>query len=207
MVRVKICGITNLEDALVAVASDADALGFVFYDRSPRNIAPEAAAAIIADLPPFVSRVGVFVDSPPDVVRQVMDFCRLDFAQLHGDESPEFCHALSPRAIKSFRVGGCQSLDRIADYQVAAFLLDAYCPDAVGGTGKTFDWEVASRVAATRRTILAGGLTPANVREAIAIVRPYGVDVSTGVESGPGKKDAGLVKNFVRAAKETGYSE
>lgn len=201
MVRVKICGITSAGDAFLAVDSGADALGFVFYEKSPRNIDPEAAARIAAALPPFVSKVGVFVDCPLDVVRQIVSFCNLDLAQLHGLESPEFCRALFPRAIKAFRIQGHKTLEIIEEYRTSAYLLDAYNPGVVGGTGETFDWEIARTVSAARRIILAGGLTPSNVSRAVALVKPYGVDVSTGVESSPGKKDAELVQAFIRMAK------
>ncbi len=207
MTRVKVCGITSIEDALLAVDCGADALGFVFYDKSSRKIVPEAAAAIVSELPPFVSKVGVFVDSPLEMVKQITSFCNLDLAQLHGEESPEFCRELFPRVIKSFRVNGRETLDRIARYRVPTYLLDAYDPRTVGGTGKTFDWELAREVSERRPVILAGGLTPANVGQAIAVVKPYGVDVSTGVESSPGKKDADLVKAFIRAAKGGVFGE
>lgn len=201
MIRVKICGITNLRDALLAVDSGADALGFVFYEESPRRVTPEATAAIVAELPPFVSKVGVFVNSPLETVERIMSYCRLDLAQLHGAETPAFCRALFPKVIKAFRVSGRQGLGEVADYSASAYLLDAYDPEAVGGTGKTFDWELARTVSAAHRVILAGGLTPANVGQAVALVKPYGVDVSTGVESSPGKKDAGLLRAFIRAAR------
>lgn len=200
-VKVKICGITSLVDALAAVEAGADALGFVFFDQSPRQILPEVAARIVEELPPFVSKVGVFVDSPFDVVRRVISRCHLDLAQLHGRESPGFCQALSPRVVKAFRVQGRTAVDRIRDYSVAAYLLDAYNPSLVGGTGETFDWQIAGEVSATRRVILAGGLTVTNVPTAISVVKPYGVDVSTGVEIGPGRKDVELMRAFIQAAK------
>lgn len=201
MVRVKICGITNPEDAHFAADSGADALGFVFFEKSPRNISPEAAAHIVAELPPFVTKVGVFVDSSLEMVEQVMSFCKLDLAQLHGEESPDLCQALYPRAVKAFRVDGHRTLDHIASYRAAAYLLDTYSTTAVGGTGKSFDWEVARELGKSFRVILAGGLSPANVNRAITLVQPYGVDVSTGVESWPGKKDPALVRAFMQEAK------
>lgn len=204
MVRVKICGITSIEDALAAVDSGADALGFVFYDRSPRKVAPEAAAEIVAALPPFVTKVGVFVDSPLEMIDEIVSFCKLDSVQLHGQESPEFCRALFPRVVKAFRVNGYGTVDEVGKYRAAAYLLDAYHPAIVGGTGETFDWEIARTIGATRRVILAGGLNAANVRQAIATVKPYGVDVSTGVESSPGKKDAELVRAFIKAVHQGG---
>ena len=187
MVKVKICGITNLEDAVIAVEAGADALGFVFFRESPRNISPENAAAIIRHLPPFVQTVGLFVNEDPAIVNAVADQCGLDLVQLHGDESPDYCTAIKRRVIKAFRVKDDSSLDKIAQYQVAACLLDAWSLTAPGGTGKTFNWEIAARVAASHCIILAGGLTPENVADAVAAVKPYAVDVSSGVESEPGK--------------------
>lgn len=205
MVRVKICGITSLRDALDAVACGADALGFVFYERSPRRIAPEEAAAIIAALPPLVSKVGVFVDSGLAEITDIVSFCKLDLVQLHGEESPELCEALFPRVIKAFRVAGSGGLADIGKYRASAYLLDTYVPDAVGGTGQTFDWEGARAISAAYRVILAGGLTPGNVQQAIQVVNPYGVDVSTGVEASPGRKDIALMRAFISAAKGARY--
>ena len=201
MVRVKICGITNLEDALMAVEAGADALGFVFFSGSPRNISPEQAAAIICRLPPFVQTVGLFVNEEPATVNSVADRCGLDLVQLHGEESPDYCSAVKRRIIKAFRVKDASTLDEISNYRVAAFLLDAWSPAAHGGTGTTFNWEIAARAAALHSIILAGGLTPENVAGAVATVNPYAVDVSSGVESAPGKKDAGKVSSFIRSCK------
>lgn len=201
MVRIKICGITNLEDALTTVEAGADALGFVFFQGSPRNISPDAAAAIIRRLPPFVQTVGLFVNEEAETVNRIADHCGLDLVQLHGDETPEYCAAIRRRIIKAFRVKDASSLDAMADYPVAACLLDAWSPAARGGTGTTFNWDIAAKVAANQAIILAGGLTPDNVAEAIASVKPYAVDVSSGVESAPGKKDAGLVARFIRSCR------
>ena len=201
MIRVKICGITNIEDALMAVEAGADALGFVFFKGSPRFISPEQAAAIIRRLPPFVQTVGLFVNEKPATVNSVADKCGLDIVQLHGEESPEYCHDVKRRIIKAFRVKDASSLDDISNYQAAAALLDAWSPSAHGGTGTTFNWDIAAKAASSRPIILAGGLTPDNVAEAIAVVKPYAVDVSSGVESAPGKKDAGLVSRFIRSCK------
>ncbi|MBI4319431.1 MAG: phosphoribosylanthranilate isomerase [Chloroflexi bacterium] len=200
MVRVKVCGITRVEDGLAAIDAGADALGFVFA-KSPRRLAPESAAEIIAKLPPLVTKVGVFVDSELDEVRSIMSLCSLDIAQLHGNESPEFCQALFPRAIKAFRIRGPSSLEKMEGYNLRAYLLDAFNPAIVGGTGETFDWELAKEARRYGMVILAGGLTPANVRRAVEAVDPFGVDVSTGVESAPGKKDPQLVRAFIKAAK------
>lgn len=201
MVRVKICGITNLEDALMTVEAGADALGFVFFQGSPRNISPDTAAAIIRSLPPFVQTVGLFVNEEPATVNAIADRCGLDLVQLHGDESPEYCTAIKRRIIKAFRVKDASSVDAMTDYPVAACLLDAWSPAARGGTGTTFNWDIAAGVAVEHSIILAGGLTPDNVAEAIAVVKPYAVDVSSGVESAPGKKDAGLVARFIRSCR------
>lgn len=201
MVRVKICGITSLEDALTAVEAGADALGFVFHEQSPRHVTPEDAAGIIAGLPPFVQTVGLFVNRPIEYVNETANHCRLDLVQLHGDEPPEFCAAVVRRVIKAFRVQDITSLDPIKNYRVAAHLLDAYSPTAYGGTGLTFNWDIAKVAKEFGPVILAGGLTPDNVREAVAAVQPYAVDVSGGVESVPGKKDAAKVREFIRRAK------
>ncbi len=201
MVRVKICGITAVEDALQAVAAGADALGFVFHAASPRNISPERAAAIIAALPPFVQTVGLFVNAGIDSVNGTCDLCRLDIAQLHGDEPPDFCDRLTRRVIKAFRIKDITSLDPMKEYRVAGYLLDAWSPGAYGGTGRAFNWEVAQIAKQYGPIILAGGLTPDNVRQAVEQVGPYGVDVSSGVESSPGKKDPAKVQAFIRHAK------
>ena len=201
MIRVKICGIASLEDALAAIDAGADALGFVFSPKSPRHVFPEQAAAIIRHLPPFVQTVGLFVNETVETVNTTADLCGLDIIQLHGDEPPGFCDSVNRRVIKAFRVKDIASLAPIKDYRVSACLLDAWSPVAHGGTGQTFNWEFAACAAHSGRIILAGGLNPDNVAEAIRQVRPYGVDVSSGVESAPGKKDAVLVQAFVAAAK------
>jgi len=203
MVRVKICGITNIEDALEAVEAGADALGFVFFERSPRNIFPEQAAAIIRQLPPFVQTVGLFVNQELAVVNSIADRCGLDLIQLHGEESPDFCSGVKRRVIKAFRVKDAASLDHMPDYNVAACLLDAWSPAAHGGTGETFNWEIAAAAAVSSRIILAGGLTPGNVTAAVEAVRPYAVDVSSGVESAPGKKDPVKIRNFILNARNS----
>ena len=201
MVRVKICGITNVEDALHAAQAGADALGFVFHEDSPRNVSPERAAAIIGALPPFVQAVGLFVNGEVDFVNSVAEQCRLDLIQLHGDESPEYCGLVTRRVIKAFRVKDITSLDPILDFKVAGYLLDAYSPKAYGGTGVTFNWEIAREAKKYGSVILAGGLTPDNVRQAVERADPFGVDVSGGVEVAPGRKDPEKVKEFIRRAK------
>ncbi|HEY3308914.1 MAG TPA: phosphoribosylanthranilate isomerase [Desulfuromonadaceae bacterium] len=201
MVKVKICGITNLEDALAAATAGADALGFVFHPASPRYISPEQAAAIIRHLPPFVQTVGLFVDENPETVNAIANQCGLDIIQLHGDESPGYCSEIQRRVIKAFRVKNITSIDKIKNYRVAACLLDAWSPAAHGGTGTTFNWEIAASAATSERIILAGGLTPENVAAAVQRVRPYAVDISSGVEFEPGKKDPAKISLLLNALK------
>jgi phosphoribosylanthranilate isomerase len=201
MVRVKICGITSVEDALQAAQAGADALGFVFYERSPRNLDPIRAATIISRLPPFVQTVGLFVNADAGFVNDTADRCRLDLVQLHGDEPPEYCEKISRRVIKAFRVRDAASLAPVKDYRVAGILLDAYSPGAFGGTGLSFNWELAGIAREFGPVILAGGLDPDNVREAVERVAPFAVDVSSGVESSPGRKDPEKVREFIKRAK------
>jgi phosphoribosylanthranilate isomerase len=201
MIRVKICGITNVEDALHAAACGADALGLVFYEKSPRCLSPEVARQIIAELPPFVSAVGLFVNERPERIRQIADFCGLDVLQLHGDEGPTACDFAPRRVVKALRVKAAASLDGHAAYAVSALLLDAWVAGAYGGTGERFNWELAAAVARQRPVILAGGLRAENVAAAVRSVRPYGVDVSSGVEASPGNKDPEKVAAFIRNAK------
>lgn len=201
-VRIKICGITSREDALHAAACGADALGFVFYAGSPRCVTPDEARAIIEVLPPFVTRVGLFVNETPERVLAIADKCGLDAAQLHGDEPPSACHLPPYRVIKGVRPRTVADLEALSAYPVAALLVDAAVPGHFGGTGQRADWELAAQAAAAHRVILAGGLTPANVAEAIRRVRPYAVDVSSGVESRPGQKDPEKVAQFIRMARE-----
>lgn len=203
MTRVKICGITSLEDALTAVEAGADALGFVFFAKSPRHIFPEQAARIISQLPPFVQAVGLFVNEEADTVNEVADLCRLDLVQLHGDEPPDYCRQIKRRVLKAFRVRSLTCLDPIKNYQVAGYLLDTFSPSFYGGTGLSFNWEIAAEaVKRHQRIVLAGGLTPDNVAEAISQVQPWAVDVSSGVEAAPGKKDRDKLRAFLRNAKE-----
>lgn len=202
--RVKICGITNLEDALHAVRCGADALGFVFHPGSPRWIRPEQVRGIIEGLPPFITTVGLFVNQPTEEVRKIGDFCHLDVIQLHGDETPKMCLGLVPfRVVKALRLRDAGSLDGVDQYVVSAVLLDAWVPDRFGGTGHRCDWQLAAEVARGRLTILAGGLDPDCIAEAVRTVRPYAVDVSSGVESSPGIKDPDKVAAFIRNAKGT----
>jgi phosphoribosylanthranilate isomerase len=201
MVKVKICGITNLEDALAAVNWGADALGFVFAP-SPRQVTRQQVANIVAGLPPFVCKVGVFVDSELQEVKETMRACGLDLAQLHGSESPDFCQELFPRVIKSFRVEDESVLALLPQYKVSAYLLDSYDVALKGGTGRSFDWGIAKKAGQYGPIILSGGLTSANVRQAIAQIQPYAVDVSSGVESKPGVKDHAKLRAFLETAKK-----
>ncbi|MFZ5597687.1 MAG: phosphoribosylanthranilate isomerase [Bacillota bacterium] len=196
--RVKICGICDPESALCSVEAGADALGFVFTE-SKRRITPGRARDIIRLLPPFVSKVGVFVDQSLEEVSEIADYTGLDTVQLHGCESPEFCKALKLKVIKAVSVGASVDEELLKKYEVDAYLLDTLVPGTKGGTGKTFDWTLAGGVR-WRPVILAGGLTPDNVLEAIRIARPYAVDVSSGVETN-GKKDFAKIKEFVRRVK------
>lgn len=241
-VRVKICGITNLEDALAAVDAGADALGFMFCESSPRKVSTEAAAIIIRELPPFVAKVGVFVNPAEEMVRHVVGECGLDTLQFHGEESPEFCGkfstvemengtitlTLSPgrggtgasilasstpavqasrmwtplKVYKAFRIRDLESLQPLPAYKTDAWLLDSFVPDKPGGTGARFNWDLAVEARKLGRpVILAGGLTPENVAEAVRKVQPFAVDVSSGVEASPGKKDHTRVRRFIAAAK------
>jgi phosphoribosylanthranilate isomerase len=201
MVRVKICGITNLEDALAAIEWGADALGFVFAPSS-RQVTLKIAQSLIAQLPPFVSKVGVFVNSDLETIRGVMNICNLDLAQLHGSESPDLCQTLFPRAIKSFRVKDESTLALLPQYKVSAYLLDSYHPYLAGGSGQSFNWDIAKQATQYGPIILSGGLSPDNVCQAISKVTPYAVDVSSGVESSPGKKDHRKMRTFLRLCKE-----
>lgn len=200
--RVKICGITNSDDAQAAVEAGADALGFMLYEKSPRRVNLDQARAIIRRLPPFVARVGVFVDPAPDDVIRAIEESGIDTVQFHGAESVEFCRRFLVATIKAFRVQGEETLRQVGEYDAMAWLLDSYVPGQPGGTGATFNWELArAAVRLNPHVILAGGLTPANIQEAIQVVRPYGVDVSSGVESAPGKKDHALIRRFIEAVR------
>ncbi len=200
---VKICGITNRDDALAAVDAGADALGFNFSDEARsknRYIEPKTAREIAAELPAHVLKVAVTVNAPAETLRQYLGF--MDRLQLHGDESPGFAAEFGDRAIKALRTGPDFTPERVLEYPVGLILLDAYVPGARGGTGARADWNAArSAVALGKPILLAGGLTPDNVADAVRIVRPYGVDVSGGVEKEPGKKDHERVRRFIREAK------
>ncbi len=208
-IRIKMCGTTNLADAMVAVEAGVDTLGFIFYEKSPRNIDPEAARIIIEQLPPFVDTVGVFVDRDREEVEEIIRYCRLGYAQLHGLESPKYCERLARFAppcqvLKALRVGDHTRAEDIEPYHehVKGFLLDTYQKDKVGGTGKRFDWSIIKRLNLKKTWILAGGLDVDNVAEAVEAVAPYGVDVNSGVEKRPGEKDHDRIRSFVRRVRD-----
>jgi phosphoribosylanthranilate isomerase len=200
---VKICGITSVEDGLAAAAAGADAIGLMLYDGSPRHITLETAVEISRALPPFVSRVGVFVNADSGIVAEAISVCGLNILQFHGDETPEYCRQFPVMTMKAFRMRDRESLKKLKEFTTDAWLLDAYVKDARGGTGASFNWDLAIEAKELGRPIfLAGGLTPDNIGEAVRKVRPYGVDVSSGVEVSPGTKDHAKVRAFIKAAKE-----
>lgn len=201
-VRIKICGITNEADAAAAVRAGADALGFIFYTGSPRCVAPDRVAEIVAGLPPFVVPVGVFVNAAAGDVEGICETAGIQVVQLHGDETPGFCGVLAGpgrSVIKAFRVRDASWKSAAAAYPVGAVLLDTFAEDRYGGTGATFDWRLVE--GSPHRVILSGGLNPDNVAEAVRSVRPYGVDTGSGVEREPGRKDHDKVRAFVEAAR------
>jgi phosphoribosylanthranilate isomerase len=201
MVRVKICGMTNWEDVQLAVDLGVSMIGLNFFPKSPRYIPHEKAAAIVRRLRPHVQAIGVFVNEAPKVVRKIADEVGLRAAQLHGDESPETVAeiARSVSVIKAFRVGSDFELKTLADYRATAFLLDGFSKSRRGGTGKSFDWKIARRAGKYGPIFVAGGITPKNVVEAIRTARPFAVDVCSGVEASPGKKDPKLMLALVAA--------
>lgn len=203
-IKVKICGITNFDDAIAAVDFGADALGFVFFEKSPRCISHAKAETIIKRLPPFITTVGVFVNEKTENIGKIVRLTGIDVVQLHGNELPEMCN-VSRRVIKAIRVKSLESLDPLINYKdkVSAFLLDTFTPDILGGTGQIFNWDIAVDAKQFGRIILAGGLTPDNINEAVRRVKPYGVDVSSGVELEKGKKDHKKMKLFIERAKRT----
>lgn len=201
-VKVKICGITNQADALAAAEAGADALGFMFFDQSPRAITVSDAAEVIKALPPHLMKVGVFVNPTEELVLRAIGECGLNLLQFHGEEAPQFCTQFGLMSMKAFRIRDAESLETLARYSTDAWLLDAYSSKGRGGTGETFNWDLALTAKKSGKLIfLAGGLTPENVGEAVRKVNPFGVDVSSGVESAPGKKDSAKMKAFVTAAK------
>jgi phosphoribosylanthranilate isomerase len=201
VVRVKICGITNVEDAQASVDAGADALGFIFVEGTPRFITPEAAARIIATLPPFVTPVGVFWDHAPGHVKAVAEQCGLGALQFHGDEPPEALAGYHLPTIKTIKVSGPERLEMMDRYAVSAFLLDSPARWSEGEPRAPIAWQLVRRVATRRPIILSGGLKPDTVRDAVRLARPYAVDVNSGVEARPGKKDQEKVRRFIAAAK------
>jgi phosphoribosylanthranilate isomerase len=201
MIRVKICGITNLEDARVCVDAGADALGFIFVEGTPRYVTPDAAARIVAALPPFVTPVGVFWNHAPGHVKAVAEQCGLGALQFHGDEAPDDLLEYRLPVIKTLKVAGPADLDRMAGFRVAAFLLDSPARWSEGAARPVIPWDVAAEMARRHVVLLSAGLTPDNVAEAVRRVRPYGVDVNSGVEARPGRKDPARVARFVREAR------
>ena len=201
MVRVKVCGITRLEDALLAVELGADALGFNFVAGSPRRVGPEQARAICVALPPLIVKVGVFADELPRVMEATALLAGLNCLQLHGDEPPEACAAIGLPWYKAFRVRPEFQPEEVTRYPAGTFLLDTFVPGRRGGTGVAFDWSIARLASAYGRVILAGGLHADNVEEAIAVSRPYAVDVNSGVESAPGRKDRRRLAEFMSRAR------
>lgn len=197
-VELKICGITSIDDALAAIDCGAQYLGFNFYRPSPRYIDPEAARGIIDALPAGVTPVGVFVNEPrPENVIELLEASGASMAQLHGDESPDYCRRVGPaRVIRALRAGPAFDPDTALEYPAEAILLDAFDKKLYGGTGRTADWSVAAEVAKRVRLFLAGGLSPANIIEAIRIVRPFAVDLNSGVETAPGVKDHGKLREL-----------
>ena len=201
-VRVKICGITNRSDALRAVESGADALGFLFYPASPRYLAPERAREIIRRLPPLLTTVGVFVNETAPNVTAVREFCGLDAVQLHGEETPEFCRSLPGKVIRAFRLRDRAAITAARAWETDAWLFDSYVPNRPGGTGARFNWDWLKQASPLPRPFLvAGGLTPQNVGECIRAVRPYAVDVSSGVEDEPGKKNPEKLIRLIAAVR------
>jgi phosphoribosylanthranilate isomerase len=201
MLRIKICGITNLEDARLAADLGAHALGFIFYPKSPRCVEAETARHIILQLPPLVLSVGVFVNEEPATVRELAARIGLDWLQLHGEETPEYCRALGGNVVKVISVNDETSLSQMDAYQgaVRAFLLDTHKTGQRGGTGQVFDWSVAKEAKSKGQIILAGGLNPDNVEAAIQKVKPPALDVASGVEASPGKKDPDKLRAFFKA--------
>ncbi|HXG30754.1 MAG TPA: phosphoribosylanthranilate isomerase [Thermodesulfobacteriota bacterium] len=201
MTKIKICGITSTEDALLAADLGADAVGFVFYRESKRYIRPEKASEIVSKLPPFVITVGVFVNQGLDEIKGIKEEVGFDTIQLHGDESPLFCSCLNGKVIKAIRVREGIDPREVEAYQVQAILFDAYSTRGYGGTGESFRWDIIRGLNTSKRIIISGGLTPENVSHAIRITNPYAVDVSSGVEEYPGRKSPERLKKFIEAVR------
>ncbi len=198
------CGTTNLDDAIAAVQAGVDGLGFIFYEKSPRNVGAEMVRSITKMLPPFVHTVGVFVDRPIDEVVELVNFCQLDHVQLHGEEEPDYCRQLSQLCnctlLKAFRVGPKTIAADFTPYDdlVKGYLLDTYQKGVAGGTGECFNWKMIDSLYLQRPIILAGGLTSGNIRAAIEEVQPFGIDINSGVEKEPGIKDHVKLNDVIR---------
>jgi len=203
--QIKICGITNIEDACFAAASGADAIGFIFHAPSPRYVTPETVKKIIEELPDAITTVGVFVNMDSEEVKRIMTLCRLDMVQLHGAESSDFC-AQFPReqVIKAIALRSEDDLAHLREYAIKAMLVDAFDPQRLGGTGQRADWALAARVKELHPLILAGGLSLANIQEAIEAIAPDAVDINSGVESAPGRKDHIKVKEIIELVHQLG---
>lgn len=202
MTKIKICGITNIEDAILAIDLGADALGFIFYRESKRYIDSSEARDIISELPPFITTVGVFVNQDSDEIMDTKENAGFDTIQLHGDESTELCKNLGERVIKTIRVRDTINSEEVQSYPVQAILFDTYSTKGYGGTGESFSWEILEDLNTSKRIILSGGLSPENVSQAIRIVKPYAVDVSSGVEEYYGKKSPEKLKKFIEAVRD-----
>lgn len=198
MIYIKICGITEVDDAVKIAELGVNALGFIFYLKSRRYISPDKAKEIIKHLPPFINTVGVFVNEKKESVIDVLNRCPIDILQFHGDETPEYCGQFNKRFIKAFRVNEDFSFDVFLKFPASAFLLDSLVTGEYGGTGVVFDWDIAVKAKKYGKIILSGGLNQENLSSAVAKVNPYGVDISSGVEIEPGKKDIGKVKEIVK---------
>lgn len=203
-VKVKICGITNLDDGQMAAEAGADLLGFIFHPSSARNVSFETAAEIISKLPAHIVKTAVFVNADRETIEHAISECGFNLLQFHGEESPAFCLGFGVMSMKAFKVRDAASINRISEYKTDAWLLDSYSAAVAGGTGEIFNWSLATEVQKFGRPFfLAGGLTPDNVGEAIIKTRPFGVDVSSGVEAQPGKKDPLKVRAFIKRVRET----
>ncbi len=201
-IRIKICGITRLEDAKVAANLGVDALGFIFYSKSPRFIPPEQARDIIMQLPPMVNRVGVFVNETRETIMQVAAQSGIDTVQLHGNETPQFCDSIPLPVIKSFSIRPDSDISKLKEYRTQGILLDTWSPLVQGGSGVTFDWNIARKACAMfNNIILAGGLGPANLEDALRMVDPFAVDINSGVEIMPGVKNPHKIRNVIKIVK------
>jgi phosphoribosylanthranilate isomerase len=203
--RIKICGMTDQKEAAHAIGCGVDALGFIFFQKSPRNIDPNRAKDIIGTFPPFVDAVGVFVNENPEVIVEIIKYCRLTTVQLHGSESPEYCQQIPGRIVKAFQVAPSMKPDDLSAYDdvVSGFLLDTYHKKIKGGTGETFDWSRVEKLRPQKPVILAGGITPDNAAEAIHQVKPYGIDANSGLETAPGRKDIDKITRLIQTVRLT----